>query len=587
MINPEQFNFPGYFEVYNNSIVPEIECFSSNLAGDCPRNPLSKYLPYKVTWKVPEAERVDFYVGDTYYPETLVKRLYKDIDFDDTGVIEYEGVIGYSDIWDAEEGDLFTSIEYSKQDSLHVLGNDITPVIIGEKQLVIDTLPLGNVAEVHIRARVHYTSGYIDIERKFYWQRPDNTLVLFGPALIPSMPPLPAMINSLTVPLAFFPEWKNEEGVKKFGGFATVEVFDPDPDLINCIQFGNPINCKYLSIAIPETPIEEVTSMTLIDRTLADGLSGESYSPPPGCPNYSMYFYYVQFRFRASEGSDQYVDLISLLYMGGRGAPKVRSNQSTFYGYDSYGTPLLPAPTTAEAIDLDSSYDITGYIDEEVSIYPYDWLISVWFTSKSNIEAFELFTYCTDKPIDGTDIYTLGGVLPSWSLDFTREHIENIDGSSPLGNQTLTFFLSWEERGFNRTTSTPILVSIPIVLEAPLRLYNNTEHTAPPHESGYLFSAMTPLKYPGWWEYGIEFQEGETYDVYFYEYTRGIINHVAIGESYFVDDLGDGEAHQLMPITTLTIIDVIGWAALLAGYGYVQLKQNNGNRQSTFYEFHP
>lgn len=127
-------------------------------------------------------------------------------------------------------------------------------------------------------------------ERKIYIEEIKRDAAVFGPGKVSYEPPFPVLVGSLFVQVEFFPVWKNEEGQKRFGGATTVEVFDTP---------GAP-GTGYV-FPIPETAIESVSGISLIDRSGAATIP--FYLPPPRLIDFSNFFHFVTFLFRSKAGS--------------------------------------------------------------------------------------------------------------------------------------------------------------------------------------------------------------------------------------------------------------------------------------------
>lgn len=164
------------------------------------------------------------------------------------------------------------------------------------------------------------------IERRF-WVRQPTDLILFGDDKLSYISPYPVLIGTVLLAVACAPNAVNDAGVTKYGGIETVQVMST----IDALSAGDHV------VSVPETDVEDLTELRLTDRSASAGIPG--FVPPPGSPDFSRYYHFLTFRFRAKRGSLTYRDWPVVLF-----ASKFCKGPQSNYGYDSSGDPL-PAPT--------------------------------------------------------------------------------------------------------------------------------------------------------------------------------------------------------------------------------------------------
>lgn len=286
--------FPGYFAIVDGRLVPDRDPIDFSKAGESPRNPYLKGLGYKISYKIPGATDIEVYSGEEFFPTTLRR---KNIKPDINGLVEIEGTAGEDDI---------------------------------TGQTAVPNGVFANGVNVYIRIRIFFTLGFRDIIRQIYIQDKPLDIAIIGPGGLPYEAPFAIPINSFSLAIDFMPKWTNEEGVRKYGGAATVQIFDTP---------GAPSPGPFLTTPIAETAIASVSSISVVNRT-SSGSVIPGYEPPPGVPDYSPFFHFITARFRAVAGSATYVDHDLVLFA----SDDCAGGSGDGYGYDSQGAPGFGKP---------------------------------------------------------------------------------------------------------------------------------------------------------------------------------------------------------------------------------------------------
>lgn len=270
------------FVLKGNRVVNDREPLLINGAGNHPRNPALEGLGYEVSLRS---------APGTAAITTAVLSVSTEIDFDTLLAEKFP-------LTEGPAGEFTFS---------GIVGGAADPT---GKAVAADPLasPVTGVV-VYMSVDVRTSEGQaFNFERKLHYQSlPRDHAALNGREYVS---PFAVPVKAPGVDVAFFPEWKDDTGVQRFGGAVTVEVFD-DP--------GAPSAPPFLATPPGEVAIDTLKKLTLADRTGGGSIPG--YTVPPyigvfasGTDNFSRHFYFLRARYRSKVGSTTFVEAPLVLF---------------------------------------------------------------------------------------------------------------------------------------------------------------------------------------------------------------------------------------------------------------------------------
>ena len=205
-------------------------------------------------------------------------------------------------------------------------------------------------------------------EKKLHYREPPRNHGLFNRREYVS--PYAIQIQSQDVDVEFFPEWKDDTGVKRYGGSITAEILD-DPNA--------PSAGPFLATIPGEVALPEPSQVALASRGPGGGQEIPGYTVPPyigvfasGTDIISSHFYFLRARYRSIAGSPTYVDLPVVLFANQDCGIKNNS------GTGGFGIPpYVPPPTTNGPPTIDVPIEIVPPDDPFIPGAGPEWRIPI------------------------------------------------------------------------------------------------------------------------------------------------------------------------------------------------------------------
>ncbi|MFH0814300.1 MAG: hypothetical protein V2A69_15905 [Pseudomonadota bacterium] len=220
----------------------------------------------------------------------------------------------------------------------------------------------------YFRVKITGENSVVNLDRRFWVRDPVDLVKLTSRGLFYESP-YPVIVESRPVPVALAGNAKNEAGVCKYGGIATVQILTTPTA---------PSTGSHVA-EVAETAIANVTSMTLADRSAGSSIPG--FIPAPGAEDYSRFYHYVTFRLRALQGSAHSRDIDTILFAMGT----CEGNTGGTYGYSFvFSPPVVPSlnlippdnppteppPVCSSTTELKTTQNLNQYaISTKVNVY--------------------------------------------------------------------------------------------------------------------------------------------------------------------------------------------------------------------------